>query len=322
MIILQALTYLLTVLTFLPLVRDKYWIFRALEYPRLQKLFLVLALLAGWGLHWYLSREISMHSFFLLGVCAIYLFIKVFPYTPFATKEVANASSSETPPSVRIFTANVYQDNTRFEDLLKQIRDCRPHIVLLMETDKKWVEAVSELDSEYAWVLKVPRDDTYGMVFLSNLPLREASVRYLVKDSIPSVSAIADLGSGTEVALYGLHPEPPVPGESLRSTAKDRELMKIAGHVRDANMPAIVMGDLNDVAWSYTTALFKKEGRLFDVRCGRGFYSTFNAKLWFIRFPLDYIFCTEHFALRSMKRLKYNGSDHFPICTELIFAGK
>ena len=71
------------------------------------------------------------------------------------------------------------------------------------------------------------------------------------------------------------HPEPPVPGENLYSTAKDKELMKVALKAKECKLPCIVFGDLNDVAWSHTTELFRKTSELLDPRRGRGFYSTF-----------------------------------------------
>ena len=119
--------------------------------------------------------------------------------------------------------------------------------------------------------------------------------------------------------MYGLHPEPPVPGESLYSTAKDKELMKVALKVKNSSLPSIVFGDLNDVAWSHTTELFRKTSGLLDPRRGRGFYSTFSAHSRIIRYPLDYIFCSAQFRLISMQRLPRNGSDHFATCTHLSF---
>ena len=90
----------------------------------------------------------------------------------------------------------------------------------------------------------MPLENTYGLLFYSRLKLEKAKINFLVKNDLPSIEAIVILGSGKKVQLWGLHPEPPVPGESLYSTAKDKELMKVALKAKDCKMPCIVFGDL------------------------------------------------------------------------------
>lgn len=65
--------------------------------------------------------------------------------------------------------------------------------------------------------------------------------------------------------------------------------------------------------------LFQKISNLLDPRIGRGLYSSFHAHHWFIRFPLDHVFHSNHFRLVELKRLPNTGSDHFPIFIALSY---
>ncbi|MEO6150173.1 MAG: endonuclease/exonuclease/phosphatase family protein [Mucilaginibacter sp.] len=319
---LSALTifsFFLVVIVFLPLIKNSYWIFRSLEYPRAQKFALCVAAIVGWIVYYTAYKTINMYAVAALTTATVYLATKIYNYTIFSYQEVKTVKSHSSKNELKVFSANVYQDNTHYDKLLAQIKANDPDIILLLETDEKWEKGIKELEKDYPNTLKAALPNTYGLLFYSRFELSAAKVNYLVKHDIPSIEALVHLPSGIKVQLWGLHPEPPVPGESLYTTAKDKELMRIALKARDTKLPVIVMGDLNDVAWSYTTTLFEKVSMLLDVRKGRGFYSTFSANHWYMRFPLDYIFCSAEFGLVSMKRLGHNGSDHFPIFTHLVY---
>ena len=217
----------------------------------------------------------------------------------------------------KLFSANVFQ-----EVLLQQIRMADPDLIFLLETNAPWARAVSIVKKDYPYQLLAPQENTYGLLFYSRLELTDEKINFLVKDGIPSIEAIINLPSGNKIQVWGLHPEPPVPSESLHSTAKDKELMKVALKAKDCQLPCIVFGDLNDVAWSHTTELFRKTVELLDPCRGRGFYNTFSAHHWYLRFPLDYIFCSKEFGLISMDRLPKNGSDHFATITHLALSNE
>ena len=315
-IFLVILSILLIVAVFFSFIKNDFWIYKILEYPRLQKLFLVSVVLILW-LFWWPEELWYQIVFAVLASAFVYLVYKILPYTKLAKKEMKQVPSTDPSNEIKIFSANVLQENRQYQRMLDQINSYDPDIIFLLETDRAWAEALKELGEKYRYHLLQPQANTYGLLFYSSLPLENASVQFLVKDDLPSIEAVIVLPSGKKMQLWGLHPEPPVPGETLYSTAKDKELMKVAFKAKQCKLPCVVIGDLNDVAWSHTTELFRKTSELLDPRRGRGFYSTFSAHHWYIRYPLDYIFCSSHFGLVFMTRLPKNGSDHFATFTHL-----
>lgn len=117
------------------------------------------------------------------------------------------------------------------------------------------------------------------------------------------------------ISVYGVHPRPPKPRQD--TAERDAELVLVGREVRQQGKPTIVAGDLNDVAWSDTTALFQEVSGLLDPRVGRQLMPTFPAHLPLLRWPLDYVFVSPGFTLLRMERLGDVGSDHLPILVEL-----
>ena len=157
------------------------------------------------------------------------------------------------------------------------------------------------------------------MLLYSRLELVNPKVEFLIEDDIPSIHTRVKFKSGQEFELRCLHPRPPFPTEDERSTERDAELLVVGKNIKGKNVPVVVTGDLNDVAWSRTNYLFQDISGLLDPRIGRGFYNTFHAKYPFIRYPLDHCFHSNHFRLIDFKRLPFFGSDHFPVLIALSY---
>jgi endonuclease/exonuclease/phosphatase (EEP) superfamily protein YafD len=318
-VFLAILAILLIVSVFLSLIKSDFWVYKIFEYPRLQKLVLIVAVATAGYIYWPLQDWFYKGLLLAMLISIVYLVYKIWPYTFLAKKEMKRVRSTDPANELRIFAANVLQDNQQYPRLIQQIKRADPDMVFLVEVDDAWANALSELEEKYPYRVVQAQDNTYGLLFYSRLKVENANLRFIVKDDVPSLDAVVLLPSKQRVQIWGLHPEPPVPGENLYSTAKDKELMKVALKVKECKLPCIVFGDLNDVAWSHTTEIFRKTSELLDPRRGRGFYSTFSAHSWFIRFPLDYIFCSKEFFLIDMRRMPKNGSDHFATLTHIAF---
>ena len=258
----------------------------------------------------------------LMSLNIIYLFVQILPFTILGKKQVFQITRDMPDQSLSIMIANVYQDNTNSKGCLQEIYKNDPHIVLMLETNQWWDEQTKELEKKYAFHVKVPLENTYGMLLYSRLELVDSEIKYLVEKDIPSIHTGVILKNGTRIQLFAVHPTPPVPNENPRSTERDKELLLTADLARKVNYPVIVIGDLNDVAWSYTTELFLKMSGLLDPRRGRGFFNSFHAHYPIMRFPLDHAFISTDFKLKQIKRLSNFDSDHFPIFINLQYEAK
>jgi len=294
--------------------RDEWW-FRGADFPRLQILALGLIafiLMLIWDAPWNWVREVI-----LLGLIAAvsYQLKMVLPYTFVWKKQVKTVAKTELQPErqISLIVSNVLTPNTQYYLLLQQIHQHQPDLILTLESDAHWEQALSELEDDYPYRVAVPLDNLYGMHLYSRLALKDIDVKFILSDEIPSIHATVILRSGQPVQLYCLHPKPPSPTEAKDSTLRDAELLIVGDQIKDLDESCIVMGDLNDVAWSRTTRLFQRISGLLDPRVGRHFVNTFHADYPLLRWSLDHVFHSTDFALVQMQRLPHIGSDHFPV---------
>lgn len=317
--VLQVLGGVMIVFSLIPLIRHDNWIFRVFEYPRAQKFLLLLVVLV---LFLTLRGPRSTWDWVFVGLATAnlgYLFYQLFPYTSLAKVQVLRTRSPASERSIRLMICNVYQYNRKADRLLRLVQRYEPDLVLLAETDRWWATQTRSLEAGYPHCELVPLENTYGMLLYSRLELRDTEVKYLVEEGIPSIHTKVLLPSGEPIQLFCLHPTPPVPQENPRSTERDKEILMVGKMAKASPIPVIVAGDLNDVAWSYTTDLFQKTSGLLDPRRGRGFFNTFHAWYPWLRFPLDHVFCSTDFKLVRIERMPPCGSDHFPMFIHLAY---
>ena len=307
------LVFVAIIWTLLPLFKHDVWWVRAFEFPRVQVAslsFLILTIYIT-VVGWYDTTDKLL--IVVLVICIVFQLIRIARYTPICPKQLKPTIRPSLEETLSVLVTNVLTPNRNSNALLRLIREHDPDIILAVETDDWWQSRLDILETTYPYSIKHPLDNLYGMHLYSRLKLIDPEVHFLVEEDVPSIHTDIVLKSGHQVELHCLHPAPPSPTENLTSAERDAELLVVAKTINSKKNSVIVMGDMNDVAWSASTQLFQNMSGLLDPRIGRGMYSTFNAKYAFLRWPLDHVFCSSDFTLTSLKRLGNIGSDHFPI---------
>ena len=314
--ILAGLVIFASVWGLLPL--DHWWI-RGVDFPRIQILFIGLASLIGLLIltpQWQMAEIALMLA--LIGAIGFQLRM-ILPYTRLWKQEVRQAMPMANPVQVKLMVSNVLTPNNNTQALVNLVQQKQPDILITLESDQKWEDALSVIEPDYPYSVKVPLDNLYGMHLYSKLELIDPEIKYLLIDDIPSIHTQVRLTNGEVIWLYCLHPMPPSPTEADKSTTRDAELLMVGRHINENNQTAILAGDLNDVAWSKTTLMFQRISGLLDPRIGRFFINTFHVKYPILRWALDHIFHSPCFTLVDIERLPSIGSDHFPVMTTLQY---
>lgn len=294
------------------------WWFRVADFPRIQLIFL--GLLSGLGLWWLTPVMTTGDTLWLiaLAVALGFQLKMVLPYTRLWREQVKTAVTKPDSHRITLLVSNVLTPNPNKQALIELVNTHQPDMLLALETDTVWEQALTAIEPAYPYSVKVPLDNLYGMHLYSKLQLINPEVKYLVVDDIPSIHTQVKLAMGQVIWLYCLHPMPPSPTEADKSVTRDAELLMVGRHINPQHA-VIVAGDLNDVAWSHTTRMFQRISGLLDPRIGRKFINTFHADYPFLRWALDHVFHSNTFTFVSMERMPSIGSDHFPVLTTLQY---
>ena len=298
--------------------KHPHWFVRGWEFPRIQIAVIVAvcgviyaAVNSEWG--WFDAALLAA-----FGLCVLWQLAVVSRYTPLWPKSLLDATDRREGRSFRMVVSNVLMQNDELEKWKRTVLAEDPDVILAVETDEKWCGVLRSLEDRYPHAVYRPQDNMYGMALVSRLPLIDPEVKFIVDEEYPSIHTRVRLPCGETFLLIGAHPPPPEPIRDKDSKERDAELV-ILGRDHIDGRPAVIAGDLNDVAWSHSSRLFKRLSRMLDLRIGRGLFNTWDANSWWQRAPLDHVYQTDHFRLIEFRLLGHVGSDHFPMVVELSY---
>jgi len=308
--------------------------------------------LGGWGALFDLTSHFPVqYCAGLMVVCGVFVFLRKWRLAAlFGAAGLVNllqcaplffgggaGGAGQTSPDLTLMSVNVLRSNRSHALVKAVIRRVSPDAFALLEVDQRWVDAFAELETDYPYSLKEPRDHNFGIAFYSRKPLRNArSVRF-VRGGVLSVVSEMNV-DGEAVTLVATHPVPPSSVSSTRE--RNEQLAAIAAFAARRETPLVVLGDLNTTPWNRYFKRLVRNGGLMDSAKGFGLQATWpgswGGKLqrkvgaaragapagspfdnFLFRIPIDH--CLHSEELETVDRIvgDYVGSDHLPLTVKL-----
>jgi endonuclease/exonuclease/phosphatase (EEP) superfamily protein YafD len=299
---------LLLLATLVSLLDTNRGIVRMLDFVRQPVIYLAGALAV---LALFLARPRRLLTIGLLLAVIGINFWRIWPYTPLAPEQVALPDQVDGMSCASTLAFNVLQSNSDHAATAALIERVDPDILLLMETDDVWLAALEPQLSGYGYRLEQPLDNRYGMIFATRLQVDRAEMVSNTSSNTPTLYATLRMGDGARFEVIGLHPRPPLPGESTE--LRDENIARAGARTPDDLGNVLAIGDFNDVPWSSTTARFVRDGQYLDPRAGRGSFATFPADYAALGWPLDQIFVKDGVKVEELEIGDDVGSDHLPL---------
>lgn len=310
--ILLGLAVLLLAGALVSLMQSNRGIVRMLDFVREPSIYLA-AILAILALFFAGPRRVLVIAV-LLASAGINLY-RMWPYSALAQVEIPMPDEVDGMSCVSVLSLNVLQKNDQYGRVAGLIEREDPDLLLLMETNQAWIDALEPQLARYGYRLDMPLANRYGMAFATRLQVDRAEMIANTNANTPTLYATMRTPDGARFEVIGLHPRPPLPGESTQS--RDENIARAASRTPDELGNVLTIGDFNDVPWSQTTQKLVKRGDYFDPRVGRGTFATFPANWALLGWPLDQLFIKNGVKVESFRVLPDVGSDHLPIAAEV-----
>lgn len=187
-----------------------------------------------------------------------------------------------------------------------------PDILVLEEISSRWLPMLEDLADTYPYSSKRPREDNFGIGFLSKLPILESEITYLSEALLPTILATVATGSA-ELHVIATHPLPPVGRDYSRW--RNDQLAQLPALVPSAT-PTLLIGDLNTTPWSSHFQQLLKSSGLLDSARGFGFQPSWPDSGFIFQIPIDHCLHSEDIVIVNRQIGPDVASDHFPLIVD------
>ncbi len=215
---------------------------------------------------------------------------------------------------VRLLVLNVHRSGDDIGSVAALIAAERPDVVALVEPDQRWLDGLAPVLATVGPCVQVARDDNFGMALCGRGTV-DGAVRMLATER-PAIEATIGLAD-TTLRVVVAHPMPPIMAALMEE--QHVELAQLAGLVRaaPADVPTILVGDLNATPWSRPFVGLLAATGLRDSRAGFGVGASFPSGLGMLGMPIDHVLVPPGVGVVSRRVGPSVGSDHRPVIAEL-----
>ncbi len=224
---------------------------------------------------------------------------------------LAHAASNGS--SYRLLLSNVLKRNRSYDQVRQLVAREQPDLVVLIEPDRAWLEALAGLRQDYPYWQVSPRQDAYGIAVLSRKAFDSAEVIYLGLAGVPTVVVRLRLANDHDRLLTVIATHPPPPKGEFHSTRRNDQLQALAKFVSQQRDAVLLCGDLNLSPWSPYFFDLLEDGGLVDSGRGFGIQPTWPAENYWLRTPIDHCLVSPHIAVHRRRLGPRIGSDHLPV---------
>jgi endonuclease/exonuclease/phosphatase (EEP) superfamily protein YafD len=231
----------------------------------------------------------------------------------FAATPVAAGVHECAGPVITVATANVQFSNTRPEEFRAWLATQPADFLVIQEVTEAWAAELEALTA-YPHRHVVQREDAYGLAVLSRWPLESVTLVDLAGDGLPSLAGIVAAG-GQRIRFLGLHTHWPI--TPALAAARDEALQGASALATAADLPVVLLGDLNLTPDSPAFERLLDEAGLQDAMRGRGWRPTWLAGFWPLALRIDHVLVSPSLCVEEAEVGPPIGSDHRPVVARL-----
>lgn len=224
-----------------------------------------------------------------------------------------SSSSAAAGKTFRAVCANVHTSNRAHEKVIALAAEYKPDFLILIEVNRRWVEAMKPLEADYPYRIAEPSEDNFGMAFYSRIKPVTGEIMTAGSLPIPFLRAKFTAGSKS-FTLYGAHPLPPISPDYFRY--RNDQLDSMAAAIAREGGPALLMGDLNMTPWSPYFKALKAAAGLRNSAEGRGLKPSWPAHMPPVMIPIDHCLNSAGVVIKKFEPGPRIGSDHLPLVAD------